>query len=392
MLTLRVRIEPIEPMLFGDNRSARTGEGHAVGDQDPSPATLFGVIGARIAYQLGARGERHWQPAQEVLGPFVGDLETPAASQDSAELLGYTLCDATGEPWFSRPLHLRVEQMGESLFALDLLRPAPPDPLSSLPAGWGRLTGTETAEDESETELLVDEALLGEVLTDSVQPARSLAGSAVEREALFSAEPRLGLAMQNATNTAAPGRLFARPYRRFHGQVEAKAGWRGAGFRAWYQVLGLAGHPAGFFDGTGYVGGDRRRARLELEEEAGRPLSALRDLVMDQVGETKGFVVYLLTPLPVPPDGTILLAGRPCIGAAVGRTAFASGWSGAAVKQGPRPLLPLIPAGSVFFFAWGDEQQDEEARRRWIMEHWLQPLDRRYGRTGFGRMLLGVWR
>ena len=86
MITLDVRIEPAEPILFGDNRSARAGEGHAVADQDPSPATIHGAIGGRIAHRLGARGERHWAPAAGILGPFCRELDQPAAQGSRAEL------------------------------------------------------------------------------------------------------------------------------------------------------------------------------------------------------------------------------------------------------------------------------------------------------------------
>ncbi len=391
---LRVRIEPVDPLLFGDNRSARTGEGHAVGDQDPSPATLYGAVGARIANQLGAHGERHWQPAEPVLGPFEPDLGlTRTDGNRAAELLGYALCDATGRAWFPWPRHLRAELVGDKPFALELLRPADLPALSSLPAGWRPLTATvENKEKEEVEDLLVDGDLLASALAGTVAASAALAVETRGPVQLYSPEPRLGLAMSNAANTALPGRLFARPYRRFHGEARSsKPGWESAGFLAWLRVLGLAGRAESSFDGTAFLGGDRRRARLSFARESGDPLASLREAVLERVGTSRGWLLYLLTPARVPADGLVTFHGESPVGGALGRAVSASGWSGAAATRGPRPLLSLFPAGSVFFFEWGTEHETEAARREWITRHWLAALDPAWGRAGFGRVLPGVW-
>jgi hypothetical protein len=92
MPDLAVALEPLDPVLFGDNRSG------GLADQDPSPATLYGAIGARLAAALGARGQADWEKAAPVLGPFEPRLDRP--SEGRAALLGYTLADPEG--WRSR--------------------------------------------------------------------------------------------------------------------------------------------------------------------------------------------------------------------------------------------------------------------------------------------------
>lgn len=393
MVTLRVRIEPLEPMLFGDNRSARTGERHAVGDQDPSPATLFGAVGARIAHRLGAGGQRRWAPAEPVLGPFVPEIDRGGEEAETAELLGYTLCDAAGRAWFPQPRHLRGDRIGDAVFALELLRPVDSPALSSLPSGWRPLGAMADAEEELEADRLVTEDLLAAVLSGTLEAPFQLTGSVREAKGFYTAEPRLGLAMHNASNTAEPGRLFARPYRRFQGEARAEGpSWESAGFLAWLRVLGLAGQPESFFDGTAFVGGDRRRASLRFAQQSGPQFASLLEAVQGNVGESRGYLLYLLTPARIPADGLVTFHGESPVGGAVGRTVYASGWSGAAMAPGPRPLLALLPAGSVFFFEWGAARQSEAARRQWIAEQWLAALDPACGRAGFGRVLLGVWR
>lgn len=392
MTSLHVRIEPVDPLLFGDNRSARLGESHAVGDQDPSPATLFGAVGARIAYRLQARGERHWTPAEPVLGPFQPGTGPAVPGTKTAELRGYALADAAGKPWFPQPLHLRVEREGRAAFAVELLRPADAPALSSLPAGWRPLGAQVPARDEVETPLLVDEDLLAEALSGTLRPPRRLDVSARERSHFYSPEPRLGLALDNSANTAVPGRLFARPYRRFGSATGPGApGWRSAGFLAWFQVLDLAGHPESFFNGTAFLGGDRRRACMDFAPAPEPYLPRVLEAVKAGAIASRGFLTYLLTPARVPSSGPLTFAGERPVGGAVGRSLLVSGWHAAGKITGPRPIQPLMPAGSVLFFEWGPKRADAATRERWIEESWFASLDPADAREGFGRVLVGVW-
>lgn len=389
-ITLQVRIEPIEPILFGDNRAARLGEGHAISDQDPSPATLYGAIGGRIANELGATGERNWKPAEEVLGPFVRDLSSLLDKR--AELVGYALCDAEGQPWFPKPLHLRVEKDAGVRTALELLRPSDHEEpvLSSLAHGWRPLAASMSEIKEDEEPLFVNEALLGQILAGSV--SGSLSDAAQTGEMLYRPERRIGLAMSNTTNTAVSGILFSRPYRRFHREIlSGESGWASAGFLAWYNVLSLPRDSAQSWDGLGFLGGDRRRAHFRFQKAESDPLASLREQVIERVGSSLGYCAYLLTPAPVPPEGFSFQGHSPIAGA-LGRILWISGWTGSAKEQGPRGLLSLIPAGSVLFFRWAPEQTDPSERKRWIEKHWMGSIDPEYSVTGFGRFLLGVWK
>ncbi len=389
---LEVRLAPLDPLLFGDNRSARAGVDHALADQDPSPATLYGAIGARIAQALGAGGKAGWGPAAPVLGGFRAGLgdEAPAG----AELLGWTLADPAGKRWFPRPLHCRLEEVGESVFALPPLRPAAEaDAFPSSLAFPRRLTAADPPDlppaDEIESPLLVEHDLLEEILTAGIEPrTRDLRPSLRAPQALYRPEVRPGLAMDNDSNTAAEGRLFSRPYRRFAGGLGPGAtGYETTRFLAWYRVLQLpAGAPASF-DGTGFLGGDRRRAELAFTPVGERPLPELHKAVAAAAPESAGWLAYLLTPtLAARP---VSLAGREPIAAALGRPFPVSGWDAAA--EGPRPILTLIPAGSVFFFTW-EESQGPDARPAFLEKYWLSSVAGPYRHAGFGRVLLGVWR
>jgi CRISPR type III-B/RAMP module-associated protein Cmr3 len=398
MTLLQVRLEPVDPMLFGDNRSARAGEDHTLSDQDPSPATLYGAIGARIASRLGARGRSTWNgQAKAVLGSFEPDLGQ--GSPDRAELCGYAGTDVDGRLWFPRPLHFRVSgsQRGGSRITLPALRPVGAAEaerekgLSSL--SFPRRLHAPEAEsslfEEDDGELLVDESRLGEILASPEStPLGDVGPSVRTRAGFYAPEPRLGLAMDNAANLNLEGRFFSRPYRRYlSGFGLLEPAWRSAGFTAWYRVRELAGQSLEDWNGLGFFGGDRRRVELAFAPEAA-PLARLRDQVLAAVPGSLGFVTYLLTPAVDEGHG-VRLEGTSPFAAAVGRPVYTSGWNSA--EASPRPILTLIPAGSVYFFAW-PAGGSEESRREMISRHWLAPLSEAYRNSGFGRILPGVWR
>jgi hypothetical protein len=314
------------------------------------------------------------------------------------------LADAQGYPWFPRPLHLRVHEALGDRFALPLLRPSPQTArtvLSSLPAGMRPLTAPPTPEHpeeprEDEGELLIDRSLLGDILAgDAFGPRAGSLRSHMQSAATFAEpEPRPGLAMTNATNTATPGRLFARPYRRYRGALDPEGkGFRNAGFVAWFRVPGLDGHEPAAFDGTGFLGGDRRRALFRFQPQEASPLLDLQEKVADAVAESAGFLLYLLTPAAAPAEGKLTFDGQSPVAAALGRAVAASGWNGSSTGSGtgPRPILTLLPAGSVFFFEWSAACAGAPARRAFAAKHWLASLSPAYRNGGFGRVLLGVW-
>ena len=381
MPDLAVTLEPLDPLLFGDNRSG------GLADQDPSPATFYGAIGGRLAAALGARGEADWEKAAPVLGPFEPRLDRP--SEKRAALLGYTLADSEGRAWFPRPLHFRLEVSGRDLFPQPLLRPARTAALSSLPAGALPLTAPagKRAVEEWEEDLWLDEGLLGEILVGAPPTEGSLRAYLRERQDFYLPEPRPGLAMRNATQTVAPGRLFTRPYRRFRRSAQ---GSRSAGFHAWYRVPALGGRSPESFDGTGFLGGDRRRARFTFREEEA-PLASLRREVQAAAAEAEGWLAYLLTPGVAPARG-LDIDGQAPLASALGRAQPVSGWSASARETGPRPVLTLLPAGSVFFFAWPQGKESPDARAQLLEDRWLSPLTSAHANSGFGRILTGVWR
>ncbi len=186
------------------------------------------------------------------------------------------------------------------------------------------------------------------------------------------------------------GILFARPYRRFVGRVDERGRWSGAGFVAWMDLPGMGEGGVDQFNGIGFLGGDRRRAWFSFSRPESSPLDPIRDAVEARLETSRGFLVYLLTPLPVDAELPVFPWQTQPVAAAVGRSRPVSGWNVMADAPGPRKIRTLVPAGSVYFFEWAESEKGE-ARKAFLARHWLQPLEERYRNAGYGRMLLGVW-
>jgi CRISPR type III-B/RAMP module-associated protein Cmr3 len=371
-----VCIEPLEPLLFGDNRSARAGLDHLQRDQDPSPLTLHGAIGRYLA----DRSRENW-PAG-LLGEEQEDVLNPRSP--IAELLGYCVHGAGGTLCFPRPRHLRCTLHKSEPRPVDLVTPGGKSGATAS-VSWQKLllpAEDEPLDDEAEGELLLRESALERVLCGDLPP-----GGALHPYQLFRAEPRPGIAVDNGAGTVFEGAFFTRPYRRFQSsELAASAAWAPAGFAAW--LMTLAPIRLDVADAIGFLGGDRRRARFELREI--RPV-ALNDLcgeVAQAAGaeESGGWLLYLLTPMLQ--AGPVEVDGLQPIAAALGKPGFTSGWN----VQGkhPRPLRALVPAGSVYFFEWN--VPPGPARAELVRRLWLHPLRQEGAAAGFGRCLPGIWR
>ncbi len=382
----QVDLEPVDPILFGDNRSARAGFDHLQLDQDPSPLTLYGAIGGELARRAAPAGP--WPEA--LLGPEEPDiLDRVHPHRETTALLGYAFCDPAGEQWFPKPLHARVAVDEQArLWPIDLLRPEAQGRYASSVStlGFGAVLSASrpTAFDECDEALLVDGRALGNILTGSWSAAAAAAARLSRPADVYRHEARAGVGIDNARGVAQQGLLFTRPYRRFQpaGPHDAadRVGW---GFRAWVSTPGEVG--AAVTDGLAFIAGDRRRARFRIEAKP-EPLTELRDAVIAAARRGgAGFVAYLLTPRIATTSQPTLAAGAP-IAAAIGKPRWSSGWNVAA--RAPRKITTLVPAGSVYFYEW--RESSPETREQLVREHWLSSLGPG-AEAGFGRILIGVW-
>jgi len=386
-----VNLMPIEPILFSDNRSAREGEDHLIRDQDPSPHTIYGAIGASIARQRNvvAIERNEWNSkVADLLGTF--EPEIAAGSESRAELLGYFYHDLQQAAWFPNPRHVVLRKNNANISLGSILKPerqaAHLADSSLAPEGFSHFFAHEAADDEADDDYFIRQNLLEKIL-GAEDAGEASPNDFLSVNKMYQPETRLGLRMANFKNQAEEGLLFSRPYRRFVSGVDFSTNtWRAFSIKAFYKTLAHLGSAIASHNLVAFLGGDRRRAMIRFEEELAEPLRDMREAVKARAKDSKGFFIYLLTPA-VREAAWPKIDARPLIAAAIGKELTISGWNTNQPNQHPRPIRKLIPAGSTFFYEWKNA-----AERAGIIDTlWMQPVSNQYRNSGFGRMLIGVW-
>ncbi len=380
MVWHEITLSPLDPLLFSDSRSTRPGMDHQFEYQDPSPLTLHGAV---VQYFLDLN-DKKWD--EKVLGKKLSTIADK--NEGTASLAGYALQGPDGKIWFPKPLCLRLKSSPinpAAKYIHDLLTPVPRDtePMaSSIDLKMKtHLLKTEPIRDggyqEDTMDILVSIDLLQKVLTGDVDG--DIRHQWIEPKELWRRENRIGLMMNNATNQTVESYLFNRPYRRFKGKVNPGAAYETARFVLWYQTL----ETTQLKSRTGFCGGDLRRVSVNASESQA-PFEDLRQKVTNKAQASKGFFLYLMTPMLVE-DSYPKVVNQAPVAAALGKPVYISGWD--AMAHQPREMLWLYPAGSIFYYTWPEEISKEKI----IKDHWMACLQTSYYHTGLGRVFVGVW-
>lgn len=347
-------LDAVDPLVFGDGRSAGTGE--VYGRALPPSQVVAGL--ARTRQGLDSNGAWVGDPEKAkriaVQGPF------PA-------LLGR---DGSVEEWlFPRPADaLFVEGGLRRLVPLDL---TPWGLRSNLPGAELVPVGLAVADPSKAKPMkaLWRWSEMERWLSNPDAPGeiRGVAAPPVET--------RLHVAIDPATGRALDGALFSTAGRR----MITEEGAIGLGLKTLATIQ----------EGAAPAGGERRMVRWR---QANKPLPSAPEAVLNSV-EGGAVRVVLATPaifqhgwrperLFDAPLGSALVA------ASVGRAEIVSGWDLATNKA--RPTRRCAPSGSVYFLRLGG---DAAARRAWAEAAWLEPrADSDTDRLdGYGSLLLGAW-
>lgn len=355
----------LDTCLFRNGLPYNAGEGGFTTVKSAFPpymTTLQGAIRTALAW------ERGWRPGHSA--------RWPALLGGSDDLGGLCLRgpylffeDREGQPFFPMPLVL-LEKAG------NFIRLVPGEPVECdlgrlrLPKPAGTLEGAKLPEHR-----YLSLSGLVDVLNGGV-PGRDEVKCTSE---LWAEEPRVGLARDNITRTAREGMLYSVTHVRPDPRVRL--------------VVFVAGVP-GDWDvvsrRVSTLGGEGRLAEIEVQnvDDPFWFLPRAPDLSPGPDGILR-FTVTLITPgyyahstLPeVIRKGPPGVPGR-CVSACLGKVERVGGWDLA--NGQPRPLVPLLPAGSTWFYE--AEAADLEAVRAL---HSSCLGDK--AAYGFGQVLIGRW-
>lgn len=369
---MRLQLDPLDTLFFRDGTpfAADSSAPSDVGGLfPPHPGSITGALRAALARANGWSGSGRWTPE---LNQAFG------AGPEDLGLLSFTgpFLLRKGEALFPAPFHLQGSTAGGGWRPRALLQPGSPVAcdlgdavrVPDLPA---TIQGAERAELKAGEGWWLTRAGLEAVLGGSLPAAETLVAS---RE-LWREEPRIGIARDNQTRTAAEGMLYTCRHVRLARDV-------GLGM----EIHGL---DANWQSPTGLMlplGGESRMAACTAW-----PNELRLNLPLQAISASRRLLIVALTPLDLPADQAAGrqplsgLAGTRVISACLGRPQRIGGWDSLARR--PLPLQSFLPAGSVLFCELSDPGALEEA----IAAAGDLPRLGARQRWGYGLVALGTW-
>lgn len=388
-------LEPLDVWVFRDGRPFSAGEDHhARCVFPPSPFTVLGALRSKVLTErcgnLDKYAGRDGASSCPVCGPAPScpvreEIGTPGSA--GSVRLHYVLPGRKGEGGGSvttyLPLPRHVVRTKESK-EWRLLRPEAAGGHTGLPSGLRPLAAT-GAEPIEHPASWVKGSTLEELLRGRV-PESFEAVPLHGKDGILEEEPRVGIGLRAGKRTTEAGRFF------IVDALRLREGWGLA-----VSFDGLPSLPrAGLLD----IGGEGRSACYDTAPGAKWPPAPGEAIVKEQ-----RFLLYFIMPALFrngesrwtwKPSflGDDLIGALPdqgarvrLVAAAVGSPVKISGWElGAGGRGGrPRPMLPAVPAGTVYFFE--------------ILDGPAESVLSLHGRTvtdwgaefGFGLALVGGW-
>lgn len=373
-------IEPVDVLYLRGNRLFGEAGDHGAALMPPWPSLAAGAIRSRMladsAEDLAAFAGSKKKP-HGVLGDCLGTPDAPGTFRISQFLLAYHETNGAAATFLPLPADVVACQGSR-----EYLRPQALHPLLSA---YGMLPLRPVLRQEKPTKPLTNHWL------NQMGIATYLAGDPltpehlVRRDSLWENDPRLGIALDPASRTAAEGRIYT---------TETVALKQGVGFLA-----GIEG-AAGCLPQQGLLrfGGDGRGARVapcrvELPEPPWERISA-----------EKRFRLVLATPgvfangwrLPglVEENGAMILRAQGfsarLAAVAMSRSEVVSGWDLA--RRQPKPAMRVVPTGSVY---WLDNFEGAMEGLKGLTATGLWPLmndpDPARRAEGFNNILIAAW-
>ncbi len=357
---------PLDTFFFRDGTPYNAGEGSAVGIASAFPPYMTTLQGAlRTALALG----QGWMPPEREGWPL--ELGTPDDLGD-LYLAGPYLRQGR-QYLFPLPLFV-AEQAGASGYC----RLVPGEKVQTdlglvhLPTFAQAVEGAKVLENAWVTRSGLEKILAGGVPQAEDVYCREADGDD-NREQPWQREPRVGIARDPYKRTAIEGQLYAIDHVRPAADLEVVV--RLKGIPSEWHLTAPAIIP---------LGGEGRMARIVKEDDASivPPMGKLANN-----GDELRFSATLITPVlcrDKKEAENIIKGGPPgvpgrCISACLGRLGQLGGWD--LVRHRPRPLRPLIPAGSTWFYS-ADPADFTELEK--VHGQCDDPL-------GFGQIIIGSW-
>jgi CRISPR-associated protein Cmr3 len=369
---MRLQLEPLDTLFFRDGTpfaADNSAPSDAGGIFPPFPSSITGALRAALARSNGWSGSGRWSAEHnQALGPGPDDLGL-------LSFIGPLLLHK-GTPLFPAPLHLQGSPTEAGWTPRALLQPGAPvncdlGPAARLPDLPAHIQGAERRSLKPGEGWWLKPAGLEAVLRGELPEPETL----VHSLQLWQSEPRIGIARDSSTRTAASGMLYTSRHVRLASGISLGVEIHGLG-PEWNEPCGA------LFP----LGGESRMAECSEWKNDLRLAMPLAG-----IAATRRLLIVALTPLDLPNDqalGHSPLSGlghTRVISACLGPPQRIGGWDSLARR--PLPLQTFLPAGSVLFCELSDPAALASAT---TAEGRLPRLGARQ-RWGYGVVAFGTW-
>lgn len=378
--------DPMDTLFFRDARpfdQNDPGMSEAVSLLPPTPDTVSGALCTALGRRFGAIPGTNWRPRIDALRES-GDAAAAAALERLATRtdlggLGPFLVEEgpTTNFYFPIPRHVLVHDEWPRSG-----REGPPWTLLSPDQGELAPTMIDAGKEQDYAprgDLWIRHDVLKQILAGTLPVVAP--GMLVALDEIFPKERRVGIAREHATRTVAEGMLYAAAHlrpasrHRFCFEMDVPEGAdQDLGDLRWIPF-----------------GGEGRTAFI-----AKAPSIAPLNPQFGRSGTEALFVVTLLTATPLnqhtnPRQITLGDLNLELVACATDRPLWFGGWD--TERKLPRPVRPLLPAGTSWFVRWkvGSGATDETIRTRLGELQRGSLADAPQASLGYGRFAIGRW-
>ncbi|MGB9780804.1 type III-B CRISPR module-associated Cmr3 family protein [Caldanaerobacter sp.] len=362
----RWSFEALDTFFFRGGVSFHAGEGGYSSVQSLFPPFITTLQGA-IRYSLAIK--KGWTPEKPDLWPEeLGDSEDLGKIQFRGPYIFYK-----NKPYFSTPLLLLKKDK-------DFLRLVPG---SKVRCDLGEVRLPFIAGEGGERYKVIEgEYISREGIQKVIQGGLPNEEDILPRDKVYFNEPRIGLERSDETRTAKEGHLYyvvhVRP------EKETSLGIYVGGIPDDWDISGIKAIS---------LGGEGRLARVEINEELPeKVLPSFPQIYPDKDGKLR-FFALLITPGWFEKLDTVILQGPPeindeihskAVSACIGKAQYIGGWN--LKEQEPRPLVPVLPPGSLWFY----EVENREGIKEKLRQLHGQCLGEKRN-YGFSQIIIGRW-
>lgn len=373
----------IDTWFFRDSTPFEAGEGGRAGLTSLFPPMMFTIQGAiRTALALGQGWQATWNHPETNANAVILPAELGTSDDLGSLALRGPYLRYKKERLYPLPSHIlyAIDSKGEvKLFVSLVPGKAVQCDLSSELGKEVRLLKPRVKQEglKGEDGIFITREVMARVLREGLLDAKADRAHWYKASDLWAMEARIGLERDSRTHNAKDHHLYSTVHVRPERDLELEVLESGAQ-QGWVEQIPK------FIR----LGGEGRMAAIKTVNIPQEELPEMPRLKRE--GEKIRFTVVLITPGFYENPEQVVRYGPPdvpgeVVSACLGKPQSVGGWNLAEGRS--RPVRPLLPAGSIWFY---EAEKDEEDKVKGLHGQCLSDKEL-WKSYGFGQVLIGTW-